>query len=87
MKPHGRYHMTDLDRVGGLPVVLRELLDKGLIHGECLTVTGKTMAENLAELDPPAPDGSVVRGFGRADPRRRRDRHPHRVARADGRGR
>ncbi len=64
MKPHGRYHMTDLDRIGGLPVVLRELLDKGLINGECLTVTGKTMAENLAELDPPAPDGSVVRGFG-----------------------
>jgi len=64
MKPHGRYHMTDLDRIGGLPVVLRELLDQGLINGECLTVTGETMAENLAELDPPAPDGSVVRGFG-----------------------
>ena len=63
MKPHGRYHMTDLDRIGGLPVVLRELFEEGLLHGDCLTVTGKTMAENLADLDPPAPDGSVVRLF------------------------
>jgi dihydroxy-acid dehydratase len=61
MKPGGRFHMSDLDRVGGVPVVLKMLLDAGLLHGECLTVTGKTMAENLAELDPPAPDGVVVR--------------------------
>jgi dihydroxy-acid dehydratase len=60
MKPHGKYHMTDLDRVGGVTVVLKMLLDAGLLHGDCLTVTGKTMAENLAELDPPAPDGDVV---------------------------
>ena len=53
MKPHGKYHMADLDRVGGVEVVLRELLDHGLLHGDCLTVTGKTMAENLADLDPP----------------------------------
>jgi dihydroxy-acid dehydratase len=59
-KPHGRYHMTDVDRIGGVPVVLRELLDAGLVHGECITVTGATMAENLAALDPPAPDGDVV---------------------------
>ena len=59
-KPHGRYHMVDLDRVGGVPVVLAELLDAGLIHGDCLTVTGRTMAENLAHLEPPRPDGSVV---------------------------
>ena len=59
-KPHGKYHMVDLDKVGGVPVVMRELLEAGLLHGECLTVTGKTMAENLAALDPPAPDGSVV---------------------------
>ncbi len=59
-KPHGRYHMTDIDRVGGLPVVLAELLDAGLIDGDCLTVTGRTMAENLAEISPPAPDGDVV---------------------------
>jgi len=59
-KPHGRFHMVDLDRIGGLPVVMRMLLDAGLLHGDCLTVTGKTVAENLAELDPPAPDGVVV---------------------------
>jgi len=61
MKPHGRFHMTDLDRIGGVPVVLRELLEAGLLHPDCLTVTGRTMAENLALLDPPAPDGEVVR--------------------------
>ena len=60
-KPHGRFHMVDLDRVGGVPVVMKALLDEGLLHGECLTVTGRTMAENLAALDPPAPDGRVVR--------------------------
>jgi dihydroxy-acid dehydratase len=60
MKPHGRFHMVDLDRVGGVPVVLKQLLDAGLLHGDCLTVTGKTMAENLADLDPPTPDGTVV---------------------------
>jgi len=59
-KPHGKYHMTDVDRIGGVPVVMRELLDAGLIDGECLTVTGRTVAENLAALDPPAPDGEVV---------------------------
>jgi dihydroxy-acid dehydratase len=59
-KPHGKYHMTDIDRIGGVPVVMRELLEAGLLHGDCLTVTGKTVAENLAALDPPAPDGEVV---------------------------
>jgi dihydroxy-acid dehydratase len=59
-KPHGKYHMSDLDRIGGVPVVMKELLEAGLLHGECMTVTGKTMAENLAALDPPAPDGDVV---------------------------
>ncbi len=59
-KPHGKYHMFDVDRIGGVPVVMRELLDAGLLHGDCLTVTGRTMAENLADLDPPAPDGDVV---------------------------
>ena len=59
-KPHGKYHMFDIDRIGGVPVVRRELLDAGLLHGDCLTVTGKTMAENLAVLDSPAPDGEVV---------------------------
>ncbi|HUB71989.1 MAG TPA: dihydroxy-acid dehydratase [Acidimicrobiales bacterium] len=60
MKPHGRYHMVDLDRVGGVPVVMKELLAAGLLHGECLTVTGRTVAENLAGLAPPGPDGDVV---------------------------
>jgi dihydroxy-acid dehydratase len=59
-KPHGRYHMVDVDRIGGVPVVMKELLDAGLLHGDCMTVTGRTMAENLADLSPPAPDGDVV---------------------------
>ncbi len=59
-KPHGRYHMVDIDRVGGVPALMRELLEAGLLHGDCLTVTGRTLAENLADLDPPAPDGSVI---------------------------
>jgi dihydroxy-acid dehydratase len=63
MKPHGRFHMSDLDAVGGVPVVLRELLEAGLLNGDCMTVTGRTMAENLAALDPPPPDGRVVHAF------------------------
>jgi dihydroxy-acid dehydratase len=59
-KPHGRYHMSDIDRIGGVQVVMQELLSAGLIHGDCMTVTGKTMAENLTALHPPAPDGDVV---------------------------
>ncbi|HEX2064240.1 MAG TPA: dihydroxy-acid dehydratase [Acidimicrobiales bacterium] len=59
-KPHGRYHMVDVDGVGGIPVVMQELLDAGLLHGDCLTVTGRTVADNLGALAPPAPDGSVV---------------------------
>jgi dihydroxy-acid dehydratase len=59
-KPHGRFHMVDIDRVGGVPVVMKELLDAGLLHGDCLTVTGKTIAENLAAIAPPAPDGTVI---------------------------
>jgi dihydroxy-acid dehydratase len=59
-KPHGKYHMVDIDRIGGVPVVMRELLDAGLMHGDVLTVTGKTMAENLEALDPPKPDGEIV---------------------------
>jgi dihydroxy-acid dehydratase len=60
MRPGGKFHMIDLDGVGGVPVVLKMLLDAGLLHGDTLTVTGRTMAENLAELAPPAPDGVVV---------------------------
>jgi dihydroxy-acid dehydratase len=61
VKPFGRYVMTDVDRIGGVPVVMKALLDAGLLHGDVLTVTGKTMAENLAELNPPALDGDVIR--------------------------
>ena len=58
MRPGGRYVMADLDRVGGLPVVLRELLEAGLVDGDALTVTGRTLAENLAGAT--EPDGDVV---------------------------
>ncbi len=63
MKPFGQYVMTDLDRIGGVPVVMQALLDEGLIHGDALTVTGKTVAENLAELKPKKLDGSVLRSM------------------------
>ena len=61
VKPFGRYVMSDVDRVGGVPVIMRGLLDAGLLHGDCLTVTGKTLAENLAEIDPPDPDGTILK--------------------------
>ena len=61
LKPFGKYVMNDVDRHGGVPVVMRALLDAGLLHGDALTVTGKTLAENLAELDPEPLDGEVVR--------------------------
>ena len=60
LKPFGKYVMTDVDRVGGIPVVLRILLDAGYLHGDCMTVTGKTMAENLADINPPFPDNDVL---------------------------
>jgi dihydroxy-acid dehydratase len=61
LKPFGKYVMNDVDRHGGVPVVMRALLEAGLIHGDALTVTGKTVAENLAEIDPPELDGTVLR--------------------------
>jgi dihydroxy-acid dehydratase len=61
LKPFGKYVMNDVDKVGGVPVVLKALLDAGLIHGDCLTVTGKTMAENLKEIAPPDPDGQILK--------------------------
>ncbi|MBB1198060.1 MULTISPECIES: dihydroxy-acid dehydratase [Curtobacterium] len=61
MKPFGKYVMVDVDRNGGIPVIMKALLDAGLLHGDCMTVTGKTVAENLAEIDPPALDGEVFR--------------------------
>jgi dihydroxy-acid dehydratase len=63
VKPFGQYVMTDIDRVGGVPVVMRLLLDAGLLNGDCLTVTGQTMAQNLADIAPPDPDGKVLRAM------------------------
>jgi dihydroxy-acid dehydratase len=61
-RPHGRFAMSEIDRAGGVPAVLRVLLDADLLHGDCLTVTGRTMAENLDALhDIPGPDGNVIR--------------------------
>ncbi|MFU8839950.1 MAG: dihydroxy-acid dehydratase [Nitriliruptoraceae bacterium] len=64
-KPGGRYVMTDLDRIGGVPVVLKELLDAGLLHGDALTVTGRTMGAELEALQVPPPDGDVVHPIDR----------------------
>ncbi len=63
VKPFGQYVMTDIDRVGGVPVVMKTLLDAGLINGDCLTVTGKSVAENLEGINPPDPDGKVLRAL------------------------
>jgi dihydroxy-acid dehydratase len=65
MKPFGRFVWTDFDRVGGIPVLLRALLDAGHLHGDVLTCTGKTMAENLAALDPKPLDGEILRQLDR----------------------
>ncbi len=64
LKPFGRYVMNDVDRIGGVPVVMKALLDAGILHGDCLTVTGKTVAENLADIAPPDPDGKILRAMG-----------------------
>lgn len=63
MKPFGKYVMNDVDRHGGIPVIMKAMLDEGLLHGDALTVTGKTLAENLAELDPMPIDGEVIHTF------------------------
>jgi dihydroxy-acid dehydratase len=63
LKPFGRYVMSDMDKVGGVPVVLKALLDAGLLHGDVITVTGKTMAENLAGINPPDVDGDILRAI------------------------
>jgi dihydroxy-acid dehydratase len=60
VRPAGKFVMSDLDRVGGVPVVMKELLDAGLLDGDCVTVTGKTIAQNLAAMQIPEPDGTVV---------------------------
>lgn len=63
VKPFGRHVMSDVDHIGGVPVVMKALLDAGLLHGDCLTVTGHTMAESLAAITPPDPDGKVLRAL------------------------
>ncbi|GAA5149447.1 dihydroxy-acid dehydratase [Microbacterium pseudoresistens] len=63
MKPFGKYVMNDVDRHGGIPVIMKAMLDEGLLHGDALTVTGKTLAENLADLDPDPLDGEVIHTF------------------------
>ncbi|HWL78329.1 dihydroxy-acid dehydratase [Microbacterium sp.] len=63
MKPFGQYVMNDVDRHGGIPVVMKAMLDEGLLHGDALTVTGKTLAENLRDLDPDPVDGKVIHRF------------------------
>src|SRR4051795_723303 len=102
LKPFGRYVMNDVDKVGGIPVVMKALLGAGLMHGDVLTVTGKTMAENLEELAPPDLDDDVIRRLDRpihaprgpanpqgraADPRPRRPDDPQGLAGSRGRGR
>jgi dihydroxy-acid dehydratase len=63
MKPFGQFVMNDVDKHGGIPVIMKAMLDEGLLHGDALTVTGKTLAENLRELDPQAVDGTVIHSF------------------------
>ena len=87
LKPFGRYVMNDVDRVGGIPVVMKALLDAGLMNGDCLTVTGRTMAENLDDLDPPDVDGDDHPRARPADPRDRRADDPARQPGPGGRGR
>ncbi|OBB87595.1 dihydroxy-acid dehydratase [Mycobacterium colombiense] len=63
VKPFGRHVMSHVDHIGGVPVMMKALLDAGLLRGDCLTVTGATVAENLAAIDPPDPDGKVLRAL------------------------
>ena len=63
LKPFGQFVMNDVDKVGGVPVLMKALLDAGLMHGDVMTVTGKTLAENLAGINPPDPDGKIIRAM------------------------
>ena len=63
LKPFGQFVMADVDRIGGVPVLMKALLDAGLLHGDALTVTGKTLAENLEGINPPDPDGHIIRAM------------------------
>ena len=87
LKPFGKYVMNDVDKVGGIPMVMKALLDAGLLHGDCLTVTGKTMAENLADIAPPGGRRRRDPHPRPADPQDRRPHDPQGLAGARGRGR
>ena len=63
LKPFGQFVMADVDRIGGVPVLMKALLDAGVLHGDALTVTGKTLAENLEGINPPDPDGKIIRAI------------------------
>ena len=77
LKPSGKYLAIDLHRAGGIPQVMKVLLDAGLLHGDCITITGKTVAENLADVpDAPRADQDVIRTDRQADVRRRPPGHP-----------
>ena len=86
VKPFGKHVMYDVDHIGGVPVVMKALLDAGLLHGDCLTVTGQTMAENLAHIAPPDPDGKVLRALTNPIHPTGRHHDPARLAGAGGRG-
>ena len=87
MKPFGKYVMNDVDRHGGIPVIMKAMLDEGLLHGDALTVTGKTLAENLADLEPRPGRRQRHPHVRQPDPRDRRHHDPARLDRARGRGR
>ncbi|MDN6173794.1 MAG: dihydroxy-acid dehydratase [Brevibacterium sp.] len=63
VKPFGQYVMNDVFKIGGVPVIMKALLDNGLLNGDCMTVTGKTVAENLEHINPPDPDGKILRAM------------------------
>ena len=87
LKPFGRFVMNDVDKIGGIPVVMKALLDAGMMHGDCLTVTGRTMRENLDALAPAGPRRRGAACAGQADPPDRRADHPQGVDGSGGRGR
>ena len=87
MKPFGKYVMNDVDRHGGIPVIMKAMLDEGLLHGDALTVTGKTLAENLADLEPRPGRRRGHPHVRQPDPRDRRHHDPARLDRPRGRGR
>ena len=86
VKPFGRYVMSDVDAVGGVPMVMKALLDAGLLHGDALTVTGKTIAENLHDVAPPDPGRTGRPPDPGSDPPDRRPHHPAWLARPRGSG-